>query len=425
MTQRAIILCLTLVLLAGCTSPGPQDAAPTPARTAVITIPPAGTPTRAAPSPTVAAPEDSPEPSPTPVQPAATAEPTPAPELEPLRIAYTGPGDNLWLVDPVSGEQEPLTQDAASPSPDSSGDAIQYCCAQWTTDRNLLGYRRDVGTPVSDGYRYRFELWVYDALKREHRLILEDQSIIGFAWKPLSHLLAYGLQVDMGYFATSGGVSKELAEGIWAVDADGGEPFELVPPDGGYWLVNPEFSRDGRFLSFEEVIYLEGRGNFAYYDFEAQEYLAWGRGIGNYDWSPEGQEIVYDNMLYLPTGTETIFASDRLGEGEREVTPPLESGYTFNPTFSPRGDQIVYLAEEGGFETSLYTLYVQPYPEGESQSLGVFEQVLNLAWLPDGSGLVFSAGPWGSQQVLRVAYPGGEVTTLADGSQPRLPQSLP
>jgi hypothetical protein len=425
MTHRAIILLLPLILLVGCVPREPQQVPTTAAQTPTVPLQPVGTASEIPPSPTEAEANPTLASSPTAGAPAATQEPSQAPEIEPLRIAYTGPDENLWLVDAISGEQEQLTQDAASPSPDSSGEAVQYCCAQWTTDRTLLGYRRDVGTPVSDGYRYWFELWVYDALKSEHRLILEDQAIIGFVWKPLTHLLVYGLQVDMGYFAASGGVSKEMAEGIWAVDADGGEPFELVPPSGGYWLVNPEFSRDGRFLSFEEVIYLEGRGNFAYYDFEEQAYLAWERGIGNYDWSPDGQEIVYDNMLYLPTGTETIFASDRLGEGEREVAPPLESGYAFYPTFSPKGDQIVYLAEEGGFETSLYTLYVQPFPEGKPQSLGVFEQALNLAWLPDGSGLVFSAGPWGSQQVLRVTYPGGEVTPLADGSQPRLPQLLP
>jgi Tol biopolymer transport system component len=114
-----------------------------------------------------------------------------------------------------------------------------------------------------------------------------------------------------------------------------------------------------------------------------------------------------------------------MGEGEREISEPIETGYTFYPIFSPDGARIAYLAEEGGPESGRYTLFVQPYPEGEPQSLGVFEQVNDLAWLPDGSGLVFTSGSWGSQQVLIVSHPGGEVTTLADGYQPRVPPLLP
>jgi dipeptidyl aminopeptidase/acylaminoacyl peptidase len=423
--RRIIAQWMFVFLLAGCAAPEPQDVPLTPGATRIVTEPPAATATGILPSTTVVEPEPTFEPTATAGEPLATPEPSPAPELEPLHIAYIGADGNLWLFDPATGEGEPLTQDAASPAPDNPAEAIMYCCAQWTTDRSLLSYRRDAGTPVSGGYDFRYEVWVYDVQNREHRPVIEDQVVAGFAWKPLTHLLAYGLQVEQEYFPLGGGVSSELARGIWAVDADQGEPFELVPPEGDYWLANPEWSRDGRFLSFEEVLHYEGRGNFAYYDSEAQEYIAWDRPIGNYDWSPGGLEIVYDNMLYIPTGTERLFASDRMGEGEREISEPIETGYAFYPIFSPDGDRIAYLAEEGGPESGRYTLFVQSYPEGEPQSLGVFEQVNDLAWLPDGSGLIFSSGSWGSQQVLMVSHPGGEVTTLADGYQPRVPQLLP
>jgi len=433
--HRAIFLCLSVMLLAGCAAPTPQEAPLTAASTPIVNEPPAGTATNLILSPTTGEPEATPEPSPTAGQPAATPEPSSPPELEPLRIAYTGADGNLWLLDPLTGEQEQLTQDAANPVADSPDETIQYCCAQWTTDRSLLSYRRDVGTPITDGLSYRFGLWVYDVAAGEHRQVLEDQVVAGFSWKPLTHLLAYGLPVDEGYFTGRGEVSAEPARGIWAVDVDRGEPFELVPPQGGYSLVNPKWSRDGRFLSFEEVLYLEGRGNFAYFDLEAQEYVAWERSIGIYDWSPDGRQIVYDDLTYAPSGTERIYLSDRMGSGERDFSPPLESGYAFYPVFSPEGDRIAYLAELAGPESGSslsgsslsggYILFVQSLADGEAQPLGVFEQVNDLAWLPDGSGLILSAGSWGLRQVLQVAFPGGEVTTLAEGYQPSLPQLLP
>jgi hypothetical protein len=422
---REIVLLISVILLAGCAGLAPQEVPLTSEPTAIVTEPPVATATDVLPSPTAAEPEATLEPSPAIEQPTDTPEPSPAPETGPLLIAYTGADGNLWLVDPATGEQEQLTQDAASPVADSPDDTIQYCCTQWTTDRGLLSYRRDVGTPVPDGLDYHFGLWVYDLARQEHRQILEDQVVAGFTWKPLTHLLVYGLPVDEGYFAGLGEVSAGLARGIWAVDVDQGEPFVLVPPQGGYSLVNPEWSRDGRFLSFEEVLYFEGRGNFAYFDFEAQEYVSWERPVGNYDWSSDGLQILYDDLTYIPTGTERIYMSDRMGEGERAISPPVEPGYAFNPVFSPDGNQVAYLAELGGPESWQYNLFVLPLAEGEPQNLGVFEQVNDLAWLPDSSGLVFASGSWGNQQVLLVEVPGAEVTTLADGYQPSLPQLVP
>jgi hypothetical protein len=417
--RRFVFLFLLAALMAGCASPGTQEVPFTPAPTVEATERPSVTPTDPDPSPTASGPEPT-------LEPTASPEPSPTAEVAPLRIAYTGPDGNLWLLDPITGEGEQLTQDAANPSTDNPAEAVQYCCAQWTTDRSLLAYRRDVGTPVSDGYHYRFELWVYDAAAGEHRQVFEDMMIFGLSWKPLTHLLTYGLPIDPDYFNfRQGGVSAEKAGGIWAIDLDRGEPIELVAPSRGYSLANPKWSRDGRFLSFEEILYYEGRGNFAYFDFEAQEYVAWERAIGAYDWTPDSRQIVYDDLTYAPSGTERVYLSDRMGEGEQEISLPIEMGYASSPALSPAGDQVAYLVETGGPESGGFTLFVQPFPEGEARSLGEFEQAGDLAWLPDGSGLILSAGEWGFRQVLRVAFPGGEVTVLADGYQPRLPLLLP
>jgi len=49
--------------------------------------------------------------------------------------------------------------------------------------------------------------------------------------------------------------------------------------------LEPNWSPDGRFLGFDEVLYMEGRGQFAYFDFETQSYMAWDDVIGSYSWS--------------------------------------------------------------------------------------------------------------------------------------------
>jgi len=57
---------------------------------------------------------------------------------------------------------------------------------------------------------------------------------------------------------------------------------------------------------------------------------------------------------------------------------------------------------------------------GHPVNLGGFESVQNLSWSPDGSRLIFAAGPWGAQQILQLDLQDGSTSVLAQGSQPRL-----
>ena len=56
---------------------------------------------------------------------------------------------------------------------------------------------------------------------------------------------------------------------------DSGESSELVKAERGVALYTPIWSPDGRYLGFDELVYMEGRGPFAYYDFEGGQYVAW------------------------------------------------------------------------------------------------------------------------------------------------------
>lgn len=337
-------------------------------------------------------------------------------------VTYIGKDGNIWVMDAPDGEQRQLTADAVNPSPETST-AVQYYSPALSSDGRLVAYRRDAGTSAGDGFRYQFGLWVHDLTSGESRQVLEGIPA-GFAWKPGTHVLAYGQGVAEGYFAARGQVDPALATGIWALDMDQAtlEPVELVKPTRGYTLVSPTWSPDGRFLAFDEVHMYEGRGMFAYYDLSNQEYSAWETPIGNYAWSPDGEMIFYDMQTYTVNGEERIFTRERLGAKEqRQVAPQDESAFAFYPALSPQGDRIAYLSGTDMPDTGPYTLMVQTLSSGETVELGQYEGVLGLTWTPDGQSLIFSAGPYDGQQVFLMNATDGAVTILADGSDPSLP----
>jgi Tol biopolymer transport system component len=338
------------------------------------------------------------------------------------QAAYVGRDGNLWLVALEGGEPTRLTQDALPLGPGGQQTMITYCCAAWSSDGTYLAYQREVGQARGDGFDFRTELWLYGAQLGEHRPVFGDQRVAGFTWKPGTHQLVFGLPIAEGYiFNRAGQPDASLATGIWAVESGGGEPFELVSPERGLALVAPRFSPNGRFLSFEEVYLIEGRGKFAYYDLQNQEYVAWDEPIGGYAWSPDGESLAYDEVTYTPSGTERIYLVDRQGGEPTNLSPHIQSGYAYGPVFSPAGDRLAYLAEENNNpDAAHHTLRLASPSGGDPLDLGLFEQVMNLAWTPSGEQLVFSAGPYGEQQVIVLDVASGETRLLDSGSFPAL-----
>lgn len=420
-----VIVLLIGILLAGCAAPAPQATVQTGIDTAV----PAPTEANdSGPVVEATAPVSPEQPVETEAAPEATAASTAEPPGGPSGyIAYTGADANLWLVDRLSGERRQLTQDAASWQNNQQGTApvINYFSPRWSSDGRLLAYIREQGLPIDSGYEFSYALLVYDMQSQGSRSLLEDEQFGGFAWKPGENLITYALPPDVEYFIRQG-QNTELALGIWALEVDTGSRYELVPPQRGFTLMQPRWSPDGRFLSFEEVYLMEGSGNFAYFDVEAQEYVAWDRPIGLYSWSPDGETISYDYLTYIPIGSEFIHLNDRHGSAERPLSPDYDPGYAFNPVFSPQGDMLAYLAQEDSLpESTRYTVYVIELPDGEPRSLGEFEQVREMSWSPDGGRLIFTAGPFEQQQVLEILVSDGSVNSLAQGGQPAWQPAVP
>jgi Tol biopolymer transport system component len=349
----------------------------------------------------------------------ASSEPLPVENLG-LTVAYVGADGNLWLADASGGPPRQVTSDAVFM--DASGDVV-YTFPKISSDGRYIAARRDVGVPIAEGLKYTFGLWVYDTETGESHAVFDgsDTPPAGSAWKPGTHLLAYSMGVEPNYFIIRGGKpDPTLATGILAVDLDSGASSQLVAPENGYALIQPVWSPDGRFLSFDELVYMEGKGPFAYYDFDAQKYIAWDEPLGNYAWSPDGSQLMYDKLTYSANMTERIFTRPRLDGTETQVSPEPDQGFAYYPVYSPDGRQIAYLTNPGSLDSVQITLVVQDLSTGALHELGSYESPWDLEWSSDGRALVFSAGPHDSQQVYGYDLVSGTVTMLAQGSQPSL-----
>ncbi|TLN14159.1 hypothetical protein FDZ74_09345, partial [bacterium] len=338
--------------------------------------------------------------------------PTPAQRIVAL-VALDG---NVVLVNVASGEKTPVTSDAATYGSDNTTPVVIYQNPKWSSDGRYLAFERQIGTPSAEGYNFTYALMLFDIASAETRVALDGQQTAGFAWQPGTHLLAFALAVQPGYFATRGGVDASKATGISAVDIDTMSGSRLVAPENGYSLANPGWSPDGKLLNFEEVLYMEGRGNFAYYDFTEGKYTHWDKAIGAVSWSSDGSQLLHDNMNYMPNYSERVFEINRDGSGEVQLSPEAENSYAYSPLFSPDGSQIAYISVVG-MDPDIVNQLVLIDAAGVTRPLTKLTQVYYLAWTPDGQNLLLATGNYPDVKTVLVSLADGAQTPVADGWQ--------
>ena len=202
------------------------------------------------------------------------------------------------------------------------------------------------------------------------------------------------------------------------VDVKSGEISELVVPQG-FSLVQPKWSPDGSLVSFDEVYLMEGRGNFAWYDFTSNTYHSWENAVGGYDWSPAGI-LAYDYLTYIPSGEERIMLNDRMNTVEELFSSSVQEGrFAFAPRFSPSGAQLAYVVGNGSLDEVLgYQLMIQTIDNSDAQMLLEGEQIETFAWSGDGSFISASLGFYGSADIVVIDVLNGTVTEVAQGWSP-------
>ena len=324
----------------------------------------------------------------------------------------------MQLLDANSAEQISVTNNGRSamdfPQPDHY---FLYSDPAWSSDGTLLAYKQTENTQLSDRQDYMFSFMVYNLASGETKELVSGQDLSDFAWRPGTHLLAYTLMTDPNYFTARARVNSDLAKGIMAVDADTGETMELVKPQG-YSLIQVQWSPDGQFASFYEIIYMEGKGNFAYYDFEAQEYTGWGWAIGNYDWSPDDETLVYDDVTYVATGEEQIYLNDRYDEGETIFAEGNSSDYASNPLFSPDGETVLYKETDATSDNNLSNLLIKEVGGGKAESILEDTSIYNILWSPDGEYALVVMGPYEHPTLLEVNIYDYTTRELGNGWSP-------
>jgi Tol biopolymer transport system component len=290
---------------------------------------------------------------------------------------------------------------------------IEYWYPRWSSDGRFLAFRQDTGRPHSEGYNYVHQLIVQDMDSGEVSTVVYH-PVIGFAWEPGTHRLAYAPPINEDYWQSRGKPNMDAAHGIWVYDAETREQYELVPPVRGYTLAMPKWSHDGRYISFDEVLYMEGRGYFAYYDMTEGTYTSWDEVIGSYSWSAYGNTLAYDRLSYVAERNERIWLRE-LGSGERVISPEYRDGYAYSPAFSPDGKYLAFLADLDGLNGTGVTLIVSGADGADPKEIGVFEQLYHLTWSPNGRKLYFVVGQYQEEKVYEVNAVDGTVQVLVDG----------
>jgi Tol biopolymer transport system component len=125
-------------------------------------------------------------------------------------------------------------------------------------------------------------------------------------------------------------------------------------------------------------------------------------------WSADGERIAYAAQ---GEGKPSLVIA-RAEDGRREQVHELERfGAIYNPTWSPEGDRIAFVANEGGF----LDLWVLTLATGALTPLtrDRFAE-LHPSWSPDGRRIAITTDRFGAGYSLAlVSVPGGEVTRVA------------
>jgi Tol biopolymer transport system component len=331
-------------------------------------------------------------------------------------ISYIGRESNIWVLNRETGVSEQITYDAVTfqtATPQTNPTIVEYWNPRWSSDGRFLAYRQDIGKPHTQGYTFFHQLLVHDMETGQIATVV-NHPVHGITWEPGTHRLAYGPPISEAYWEGRGGHNQVAARGIWVYDANTGQQSELVPPERGYSLVAPKWSPDGRYISFDEVLYMEGRGYFGYYDLLEEKYTSWEDVIGGYSWSADGNTLAYDRLAYVAERNERIWVRE-LGAVERGISPEYRDGYAYNPAFSPGGNYLAYLADLDGLDGMGVTLIIAGADGADPREIGVFEQLYHLTWSPNGRKLYFVAGQYQEEKVYEVNAVGGTVQVLVDG----------
>ncbi len=369
------VVLLGLGLLTGCAEEDDEGATATATPTAAI----------------VSTPEAMPSPEATP---AATA--PPAAGLGKLALVRDG---DIWVLDVESGRERQLTKDGQNAKPSWSADG------GW-----LLFYKTPTGVP-----------WVVREDGSGAQAV-EAEGVRLAAWSPGGYRLAY--------------VTQDGA--LCAVDADGGDRAQLLPP--GDEIHRVVWSADGERLAIERwiqgkeltpppattvdqgiwLVDADGSGLAKLYAPFQRSQLGPVAYLG--DWSPGGRRITFwqagISASLRADGAPLLVLPAEGGEPQEIASfTLLKSGIV---AWSPQGDRLA-VVEGGGRETWVDKQIVVMQPDGSERRLLSDASRADLfpAWSPDGERIAFTSGESGYEDYIVLLRTRRIWVAHSDGSDKR------
>jgi dipeptidyl aminopeptidase/acylaminoacyl peptidase len=220
-------------------------------------------------------------------------------------------------------------------------------------------------------------------------VMITFKRVGGTAISPDGKLIAYTVSTPL-----MEGEKSEFLTHVWVVSADGKQNYQFT--FGEKSCANPEFSPDGRYLSFTSSRGSDGKNQIWILRLsggEAEQVTKAKSGVGSYRWSPDAKHIAF-------TMTDPPSDLEEKEKKEKRDMQVVDADYKY---------------------AHLYTVSVEKDGKGDRTSkrvtAGTFH-VTSFDWSPDGKTIVFSHQPnptvdvWPSTKISLVPSDSGTVSSL-------------
>ena len=204
-------------------------------------------------------------------------------------------------------------------------------------------------------------------------------------------------------------------QSLWLRNISTNSYAQVIPPEDAQY-VDAAFSPDGNYIYFRKYVspigvtvmlrspVLGGSPQVVVRDVDTA-----------FTFSPEGKRVAY---VREKPGVRKfqVLTANADGTDEKMLSDGLITALPSAIAWSPDGKQIASAIPDSG--DALGTIQLQDVVSTKTQTLGRFnEKFVDLAWLPDGRGLLATyVGPYGGSvqrsQVGFISYPGGQFSTV-------------
>ncbi|HEX2979328.1 MAG TPA: hypothetical protein VHO48_03585 [Anaerolineaceae bacterium] len=173
-------------------------------------------------------------------------------------IAYLGSDGNIYTIAPDGSGRKQVTLDAS----DDPTDRVIYQGLAWSPNGKYLAYIRISPGPTTNPLVYLPDAFIYLPESDEQCQIDLQGQFSRLVWTADSSALLYDREVHWN----NSGKPVDPIYGVWKYDLVGGQSSEVVPPAHQDPLVARSVSPEGRYISFNEIRYVDGPGFFGVFD---------------------------------------------------------------------------------------------------------------------------------------------------------------